>query len=185
MDLTVKNMVCMRCVRVVREELEKVGFSIGHVELGRVEILDHEVDLEHVASILQANGFELLEDKTAKLIELVKTTLIDFIYSEQIEHFEGKVSDLLQASVGKEYSSISSLFSSIEGLTIEKYFISQKIARAKELMTYDELNLSEIAFKLGYSSVQHFSNQFRKCTGMSPSKFKEIHQPKRIPLDNL
>lgn len=185
MDLVVKNMVCMRCVRVVRDELEKAGISTGHIELGRVEVSNEDVDLNQVAHILEQNGFELLENRSAMMIEKVKTTLISFIYSEEIEHFEGRVSELLQDAVGKEYSSISSLFSSIEGQTIEKFFIKQKIERAKELMMYDELNLSEISYKLGYSSVQHLSNQFKKCTGMSPTKFKELSAQKRKPLDKL
>ena len=185
MEVIVKNMVCQRCVKVVRDELNKAGIMTGNIELGKVELLDTNCDLAVVSAILEENGFALLEDRSAKIIEKIKTTLIEFIYSEEIESFEGKVSELLVRSLAAEYSSLSTLFSSTEGITIEKFFIRQKIERVKEFLMYDELTLSEISYKLGYSSVQHLSNQFKKCTGMAPSKFKDLAVESRTPLDEI
>ncbi len=178
-------MVCARCIRVVQEELEKSGYSVTYIELGKVIIEAEESEKENIAKLLLVNGFELLEDETKKVIEKIKATLIEFIYSQEIEHFTGKISDLLKNKMAKDYNSLSSLFSSIEGITIEKYFIEQKVERVKELLMYGELNLSQISFELGYSSVQHLSNQFKKITGMPPSKFKEIANFKRRPLDKV
>ena len=185
MNLAIKNMVCGRCIRVVQEELERAGYVVTYIELGKVVIEGSSIDKTAIANLMIDNGFELLEDEFAKTIEKIKSILIDFIYSKEIEHFEGKISELLKSKISKDYNTLSSLFSSTEGITIEKYFIEQKIERVKELLMYGELNLSEIGFELGYSSVQHLSNQFKKITGMSPSKFRQLPDIARRPLDKV
>ncbi len=186
--LYVKNMVCNRCIRVVKEEIEKVGLRIGKITLGEVEILSPipEDILSKIKSALEFNGFELIEDKRKKIIEKVKNVVIETIYENEIFLNTGKnFSKLIQERIGLDYHYISTLYSSFEGMTIEQFIIYQKIERAKELLKYGELTLSEIAYKLGYSSVQHLSNQFKKITGLSASQFKSITDNMRVPIDKV
>lgn len=187
MLLNVKNMVCDRCKRVVKEELEKIGYPTIVEKLGRVNIqfAESKPDLNAINVVLKENGFELLIEKNAKIIESIRTNIIDLIYSNKLESLNVNLSDYLAKKVGRDYSSLSTLYSSVEGITIEKYFIMQKIERVKELLIYDELSLSETAYKLGYSSVQHLSNQFKKITGMSPSQFKSIQGGTRHSIDHV
>ncbi|HSP88538.1 MAG TPA: AraC family transcriptional regulator [Ignavibacteriaceae bacterium] len=184
--LHIKNMVCNRCIKVVKEELEKLGYGIEDVKLGEAKIkTENEIDLNKISKILEINGFELLGDKQAKLIEDVKIALINIIqsYPEMLEKIS--MSKFLSDKFNTTYQHISSLFSSKEGITIEKYFINQKIEKAKELLVYNELTLSEISYKLGYSSVQHLSNQFKKITGFTTSEFKKLKNKNRLPLDKV
>jgi AraC-like DNA-binding protein len=179
-------MVCDRCIKVVREELGKLGYEVEDVKLGEAKINSNtEIDLEKINKILVENGFELLGDKQAKLIEEVKIALIDLIHyhPEMLERVS--LSKYLADKFHTSYQHISSLFSSKEGITIEKYFINQKIEKAKELLVYNELTLSEISYKLGYSSVQHLSNQFKKITGFTPSEFKKLRNKNRLSLDKV
>lgn len=184
--LYVKNMVCPRCIRVVNEELGKMGLKARTVQLGVVEI-EHEGELpiEAISSMLVENGFDLLQDKNSALVEKIKGSLIDLIYSNKLSDFNQNLSRYLSEKLAKDYSTLTGLFSSIEGITIEKYFILQKTERVKELLVYNELTLSEIAWKLGYSSVQALSNQFKKVTGLNPTYFKKIGMEKRRSIDNL
>lgn len=172
---------------MVAEELTKLGLNIKNIELGKVEItnLPESVTLEKIDTILKGNGFELIDDKKSRLIGQIKTIIIEFIHhnKEKPEHINA--SDFLSKEIGYDYSYLSNLFSSIEGTTIEKYIINQKIEKVKELLVYDELSLNEIAFQMDYSSVQHLSNQFKKITGLSPSHFKKIKENKRKPLDKV
>lgn len=187
MNVYIKNMVCNRCIMVVREELEKLGLEPTQVGLGEAEIKD---DLtpnkktmlkERLASI----GFELLDDKKATLVEKIKNAIIEIIhYGEDLDN-RIKFSKQIENKVGVDYHSLSTLFSETEGTTIEKYIILQRIEKVKELLVYNELSLSEIAFKIGYSSVQHLSMQFKKVTGLTPSHFKQIKDNKRKPLDEV
>lgn len=187
MNLYIKNMVCNRCIMVVRDELEKLGFTPTQVVLGEVEIKEDltpdkkEILKERLALV----GFELLDDKKAKLVEKVKNAIIEIIhYGEDLDN-RIKFSQQIQKKVGVDYHSLSTLFSETEGTTIEKYIILQRIEKVKELLVYNELSLSEIAFKTGYSSVQHLSMQFKKITGLTPSHFKQIKENKRKPLDEV
>ena len=179
-------MVCSRCKMVVKAEIEKLGLHPVTVELGEVEIEEDSIDKvkKELLNNFQALGFDLIDDKKSQLIEHIKTIIIDLVHYKGISP-KYNLSEILIAKLNYDYSYLSNLFSEIEGTTIEKYFISQKIEKAKELIVYDELNLSEIAFRLHYSSVSHLSNQFKKVTGLSPSHFKKIKDEKRKPLDKV
>ena len=180
-------MVCNRCIKVVNEELNKLGFRILSIELGKVEIqnrLDNS-SIETIRKVLNSNGFELIDDKKSKLIDNIKTTIIELIHHKKEKEEHVNISDFLSKEISYDYSYLSNSFSSVEGTTIEKYIINQKIERVKELLVYDELSLNEISYQLGYSSVQHLSNQFKKITGLSPSHFKKVKENKRKPLDKV
>jgi len=185
--LHIKNMVCNRCIRVVGEELTNLGLQIKSIELGTV-LLEKPVDeglLEKIKKILLENGFELIDDKKSRIIEKIKTTIIQLIHHQKEKASSLNISDFISEELGYDYSYLSNLFSSVEGTTIEKYLINQKIEKVKELLVYDELSLNEISYHLGYSSVQHLSNQFKKVTGLSPSHFKRLKESKRKPLDSV
>lgn len=186
-QLYIKNMVCNRCIKVVQAELEQLGLQVEHIKLGEV-VLASEIGPETLSAIksrLEENGFELLDDKRAQIVEKIKTVVIDIV--RQIENEKPKVnfSQLIAERVGYDYNYLSTLFSSMESLTIEKYTILQRIERVKELLMYDEHTLSEIAYITGYSSVQHLSAQFKKVTGLTPKHFKQIKEDKRKGLDQV
>ena len=187
MHLYIKNMVCDRCILVVRQELDKMKLGYKNIQLGEVE-LDESPSaqkLENLRSQLNKMGFELLDDKKATLVEKIKSTIIQLIHGTEAEELTKKLSVVLSETLKLDYHHISSLFSSIEGMTIEKYVILQRIEKAKELLMYAECSLSEIADKLGYSSVQHLSQQFKKTTGLTPTHFKNMKKNIRIPLDKV
>ncbi len=188
MQLSIKNMVCDRCIRVVRDELESLGLKVNDVRLGEAE-LENEPDsgkLEEVRKMLESNGFELLDDKKQSLTELVKTILID-----EIHHQKGKkpanmnFSTFLENRTGYDYSYLSHLFSESMGSTIEQYIITMRVEKAKELLSYGELSINEIAWQLGYSSTAHLSNQFKKITGETPGQFRQGQQIERKTLDRI
>lgn len=185
-SIYIKNMVCNRCIQVVGEELDKLNVEVTDIQLGEVKLpkAPSSEKIKEIEAVLKERGFELLEDNTGKLIEKIKTTIIDLIHSPEA-HLNLKFSAYLVKEMGKDYNYLSRLFSSVENITIERYLISQKVERAKELLVYDEMTLSEIAHQLDYSSVQHLSSQFRKITGMSPSQFKRNLLSRRIPLDKV
>lgn len=179
-------MVCNRCILVVKQELDKLHIEANNVVMGEVDTKQDltDVQLAQFASRLTSLGFELLDDSKQQLIEKIKKILIHQVhYASEISNHN--ISDILSAALLKDYAYLSRLFSDVEGITIEKYLINQKIEKVKELIIYDELSLSEIAFKLGYSSVAHLSNQFKKVTGLTPSYFKKAGQQKRKPLDEV
>ena len=185
--LYIRNMVCNRCIRVVEEEFGKLGLNIKSISLGEVKVekdLDEDM-LERIRKVLDENGFELIEDRKMRMIEQVKLLILGLIRDE--EKIEGRIniSDYLSKKMNADYHYISTLFSSVENITIEHYFILQKIERAKELLKYGELTLSEIAYKLGYSSVAHLSTQFKKVTGMNANQFKSLTENTRRPLDEV
>ncbi len=186
-SISIKNMVCPRCVSAVKAELEKLNIKYTSVNLGEA-ILDNpltESAKYNLSQNLNKLGFELLNDKNARTIEKIKNTIIEFIhYSNKLES-ELKLSDHLKNSLGQNYSTLSKLFSDVEGITIEKYMIIQKIEKAKEFLIYDEMNISEIAYHLNYSTSQHFSTQFKNVTGLSPSQFKKGRPNLRKSLDEL
>ncbi len=180
-------MVCNRCIRVVREELTALGFPVKTVELGKA-IVDTELTREELTSInevLIKNGFELIDDKRSRIIERVKTLIIETIHHDAEKPAHINFSTYLAKELAYDYSYLSRLFSAIEGITIEKYIVLQKIEKVKELLVYDELSLSEIAYRLGYSSVQHLSMQFKKTTGFPPSHFKKLKSRHRKSIDKL
>ncbi len=184
----IKNMVCNRCIKVVKEELENLGVRIIKISLGEVEteLPAGKLPMKKIAAVLEENGFELLEDKKAKLVERIKNFLIKIIYEEEKAISEThKFSGLIEKELGFDYNYLSQLFSSLESITIEQFIILEKIERAKELLKYGELTLSEIAYKLGYSSVQHLSSQFKKVTGFTASEFKSLAANLRKPLDKV
>ncbi len=187
LKLRIKNMVCPRCSKVVKEELDKLGYTttVERLGLARIEYSGNPPDMNEIAKILEKNGFDLLVDKTAKIIDNIKTLIIDLIYQDGLEEMNINLSEYLVQKLNHDYSYLSTLFSSVESITIEKYFILQKIERVKELLIYDELTLSEIAYRLGYSNVQYLSNQFKKITGMSPSQFKSLRDKARYPIDTI
>ncbi len=185
--LYIKNMVCNRCRMVVRQTLEETGLHPTDIQLGEVT-LAAEATPEQFAELkekLQEAGFELLDDKKQQTIERIKTVIIELIHTQNDSLRKVTHSDYIAAQVGREYGYLSSLFSEVEGSTIEKYLINQKIERVKELLMYDELSLSEIADLLHYSSVAHLSNQFKKVTGLTTSYFKQLKEKKRKPLDQI
>ena len=179
-------MVCNRCIKAVASILNDLAIGYEQVLLG--EALLHEAladeKKEALQQRLQEEGFELIDNKKSRIIERIKGLLIERVKADPDDATD-TLSHYLSSQLHLDYSYLSNLFSSIEGTTIEKYFIAQKIERAKELLVYDELSLSEIAFQLGYSSVQHLSNQFKKVTGLTPSHFKQIGAERRRPLDSI
>ncbi|NOZ48119.1 MAG: helix-turn-helix transcriptional regulator [Chlorobi bacterium] len=180
-------MVCPRCIKVVSEELEKLEIKIKNIKLGEVDVVG-EIDkkkLETLQQVLQENGFELIDDRKSRLIESVKNIVIETIHYDDLSEKNIIWSELISKELNFEYKYLSQLFSSVEGITIEHYIILQKIEKAKELIVYNEFTLSEIAWKLGYSSVAHLSNQFKKITGMTPKNFKQLGKNKRKSLDKV
>ncbi|KAA9039414.1 helix-turn-helix transcriptional regulator [Ginsengibacter hankyongi] len=186
MMLYIKNMVCSRCKMVVKDELIKFGLHPKNIELGEVEVEEdlNDENKNQLNIILQSFGFELIDDKKSRLIEKVKNSIVDLVhYSE--EQINTTFSEYISRKLHHDYNYLSNLFSEVEGTTIEKYFIAQKIEKVKELLKYDELSLSEIADRLGYSSVAYLSNQFKKQTGLTPSFYKSLKQIKRRGLEDL
>jgi AraC-like DNA-binding protein len=182
----IKNMVCNRCIMVVENELKNLGLHANKVELGEVE-LEKDLTGEEKTKLKTAFtnlGFELIDDKKGRIIEKIKKVIIDVVHHQDYDK-KFNLSDVLSRALNHDYSYLSNLFSEVEGTTIEKYFIAQKIEKVKELLVYDELSLSEIAFQLNYSSVAYLSNQFKKVTGLTPSHFKQIRKNKRKPLDKV
>ena len=179
-------MVCSRCKMVVKSEFEKLGLHTISVELGEVELQEAitENQKEILLQNLQALGFDLIDDKKSKTIEKIKNLIVDLVHHRNNE-LKANLSDYLAENLNQDYNSLSNLFSEIENTTIEKYFISQKIEKVKELLFYNELSLSEIADILNYSNVAHLSNQFKKITGFTPTYFKQLKDKKRIQIENL
>lgn len=179
-------MVCNRCIMVVQQELEKLGLDVKNVALGEVTLGKEPTSEERkrIESVLVPLGFEVIDDKKSRIIERIKTVIIDLIHHHDNDT-RVNLSELLSDKLHHDYNYLSNLFSEVEGTTIEKYFIAQKIEKVKELLVYDELSLSEIAYRLNYSSVAYLSNQFKKVTGLTPSHFKQIKVNKRTPLDKV
>ena len=179
-------MVCNRCIMVVQNELDKLGLDVKNIKLGEVTLdkeptTDEKNKLDKALILL---GFELIDDKKSRVIEKIKNVIIDLVH-HQDNNTKTNLSDVLSSQLHHDYNYLSNLFSEVEGTTIEKYFIAQKIEKVKELLVYDELSLSEIAFRLSYSSVAYLSNQFKKVTGLTPSHFKQIREDKRKSLDKV
>jgi len=169
-------MVCNRCIKVVGEELQPLKFDVRSIAFGEAavggEVRPH--DMEKIKVMLEEKGFELIEDQRVKMIERIKPAVLKLLRRDvEKDALKQKYSEYIAREVGKDYHSLSTLFSSVENITIEHYIILQRIERANELLKYGELTLKEISYKLGYSSVQHLSNQFKQITGMTPEPVQE------------
>lgn len=182
-ELYIKNMVCDRCIRVVRDELERLGYTVSALELGRATLTGLPIDPATIAPVLERHGFALLTDKTTRVVNQVKTLIIDLIQSGRIAGLHTTLSDYLSAQVGLDYAHLSHLFSTTENLTIEKFWIMQRVERAKELLSYAELPISEIARQLGYSSAAYLTNQFKTITGLTPASYRAQTTTDRNALD--
>lgn len=186
MHLYVRNMVCERCIMAVRRALDEEGLAFRNVQLGEIELMD-TVDagiIDNLANKLKEMGFEILDDKKSRIVEKIKSTIISIIHHNE-EELNLKLSAILADKIGLDYHYLTTLFSSVEGITIEKYTILQRIEKVKELMTYNEMSLSDIAFNMGYSSVQHLSQQFKKVTGLTPTQFRDLKDNLRRPIDKV
>lgn len=186
MKLFIKYMVSMRCKMVVKSELDKLGLNYDRINLGEVnirgDITTEQLDQFRIA--LLKSGLELMDDKRAILIERIKNMVIEMVhYDEEVPKVN--FSDFLSEKLNYDYTYLANLFSEITGITIEQYMIAHKIERVKELLIYDELTLTEISYRLNYSSVAHLSNQFKKVTGLTPTFFKTLKHKKRVTLDNV
>ncbi len=179
-------MVCDRCKMAVRYELTKLGIKPVNVDLGEVELENElsEIQYQKFSVILKEYGFEIIDKSNARIIEKIKNIIIELVHRSD-EEMKINYSNHIENKLKKKYNYLSNLFSEIEGITIEQFIIFQKIEKVKELLVYDELSLSEIADKLGYSSVAYLSTQFKKTTGLTPSYFKSVKDKKRLSLDNL
>ncbi|MCH7785754.1 MAG: helix-turn-helix transcriptional regulator [Bacteroidetes bacterium] len=185
--LYIKNMVCDRCVKVVQEELQKLGYRIKSIELGKVELIEpHQINKNELEHSLAKEGFELLDDSNSRMINEIKSIIINQVhYNEDSNPPQENLSQILEKEIGRDYSYISNLFSTIEGRTIEKFIIQQKVEKVKELLKYRELTINEIAFELNYSSPQYLSNQFKQITGLRPSQFRNMLESGRKQLDKI
>jgi AraC-like DNA-binding protein len=179
-------MVSNRCKMAVKEELKKLGLHFIMVDLGEVEIMENlsGEQREQLKIVLSNEGFELMDDKKAVLIDKIKNAIIEMVHQSD-EMIKVNFSDYLSGKLNHDYTYMANLFSEVQGTTIEQFMISHKIERIKELIIYDELNITEIAWKMNYSSVAHLSNQFKKMTGLSPTQFKQLKDKKRNPLEEI
>jgi AraC-like DNA-binding protein len=179
-------MVCSRCKMVVRSELEKFGLHHLRIELGEAEIMEDisKEQLDRLSVALKKSGLELMDDKKSILVEKIKTAIIELVHYTD-KQIKINLSDYLSQKLQHDYTYLANLFSEVKGTTIEKFYLAHKIEKVKELIVYDELNLTEIAYKLHYSSVAHLSNQFKKMTGLTPSHFKHLKNKRRSVLGKV
>lgn len=186
LKLFIKNMVCLRCKMVVKEELTKLGLHVESIELGEADVLENISGRQHdlLKAALLKSGLELMDDKKSILIQQIKTTIIELVHYSK-EPLIIKFSEFLSQKLNYDYTYLANLFSEVQGTTIENFFITNKIERVKELLIYDELNLTEIAYLMHYSSVSHLSAQFKKVTGLSPTHFKQLKYKRRSLLEDL
>ena len=186
MKIYIQNMVCTRCKMVVISELEKLGFHDIIVNLGEAEIRE-EISEEQLASLrinLKKTGLELMDDKKSILVEKIKTIIIEMVHFSD-DQIKINLSDYLSGKLNYNYTYLANLFSEVKGYTIEQFFLTHKIEKVKELLVYDDLNLTEIAWKLHYSSVAHLSNQFKKMTGITPTAFKNLKKRNTRAIDEI
>jgi len=186
LKLFIRNMVCLRCKMAVKEELTKLGLHLVSIELGEAEITEKISIAQHdqLNIALMRSGLELMDDKKSVLIQQIKTVIIELVHSSK-EPLLIKFSEFLSQKLNHDYTYLANLFSEVQGSTIEKFYITHKIERVKELLIYDELNLTEIAYLMHYSSVSHLSTQFKKVTGLTPTHFKQLRIKRRSLLENI
>jgi AraC-like DNA-binding protein len=185
LKLYIKYMVSIRCKMIVKAELDKLRLHHLKVELGEVEVKDITDEQRNLLkSALSKAGLELMDDKRAILIEKIKSVIIEMVhYSEELP--KTNFSDYLSVKLNHDYTYLANLFSEVTGITIEHFIIAHKIERVKELLLYDELNLTEISYRMNYSSVAHLSHQFKKVTGLTPTFFKQLKHKRRITLEKV
>jgi AraC-like DNA-binding protein len=186
MKIYIKYMVSLRCKLMVKSEFEKLNIPYRFIELGFVEMYDKiEPELYEKLKInLLQSGLEILEDQKSILIERVKNMIIELVhYSDELPQIN--LSDYLSEKLGLDYTYLANTFSEVKGITIQQFMIMHKIERVKELLLYDELNLTEISYKLNYSSVAHLSGQFKKITGLTPTFYKQLQQKRKQNLENI
>jgi AraC-like DNA-binding protein len=186
MKLYIKYMVSIRCKMLVKAELKNLGLHFIVVDLGEVEIMEN-ISMEQRGQLklaLAQAGLELMDDQKANLIEKIKKVVIEMVhYADELPRI--KNSDYISEKLNYDYTYLANLFSEVSGITIEHYIIEHKIERVKELLLYDELNLTQISYKMNYSSVAHLSNQFKKVTGLTPSHFKQLKDKRRRSLEDI
>jgi AraC family transcriptional regulator len=186
--LHIENMVCNRCIKVVREELKKLGHDVRSIALGEAVIAGEPdaTGVRKIKAMLEREGFALIEDQRVRTIEQIKHVILRLVRRDaEKDPLVEKFSEYIAREVGADYHSLSRLFTSVENVTIEHFIVLQRIERAKELLKYGELTLNEISYKLGYSSVQHLSGQFKQITGITPSRFRKMRDNARQPLDRI
>lgn len=179
-------MVCIRCQMVVKSELEKLGLHHIYVKIGEARIIENisQEQINQLDIALRKSGLELMGDKRSVLVEKIKNTIIELVHYTD-DQIKVNLSDYLSEKLNHDYTYIANLFSEVKGTTIEKFYLVHKIEKVKELIVYNELNLSEIAYKMHYSSVAHLSNQFKKYTGLTPSHFKQLKNKRRDTLEDV
>ncbi|MBP6302800.1 MAG: helix-turn-helix transcriptional regulator [Bacteroidia bacterium] len=179
-------MVSNRCILAVKEELKKLGLHYVIVDLGEVEIMENlgPEKLQQLKSGLNSTGLDLMDDKKSILIEKVKNIITEMIHHSEIVP-KTNYSDYISEKMNYDYTYLSNIFSEVKGITIQQFIINHKIEKVKELLLYGELSLTEISYRLHYSSVAHLSNQFKKMTGLSPSQFKQLKNNRRIPIEEI
>ncbi len=180
-------MVSMRCKMAVKEELKKLGLHFIVVDLGEVEIMEtiSVVLREELKAALLIIGLELMDDKRAVLIEKIKNVIVKMVHHSDDDLIKVNFSHFLSAQLNHDYTYMANLFSEVQGTTIEQFIIAHKVERIKELIIYDELNLTQISYKMNYSSVAHLSTQFKKVTGLTPSHFKQLKDKRRSPIEEI
>lgn len=186
LKLYIKYMVSNRCKMAVKDELRKLGLHFIFVDLGEVEIME-DISMEQRAQLkmdLLSAGLELIDDKRGVLIEKIKNVIIEMVHHTD-EIMKINFSNFLSEKLHHDYTYLANLFSEVQGTTIEQFIISHKVERIKELIIYGELNITEISWKMNYSSVAHLSNQFKKVTGLSPSHFKQLKDKRRSPIEEI
>lgn len=184
--ILIKNMICSRCMKVIRQDLEALGVEVLDLQLGKLKMRfpSEKLKLSEIEQVLMEDEFEFVKDKNDQIAEEIKLTLIGIVNNLPILH-ERKLSEVLAEKFQKDYWTLSKIFSKTETVTIEKYFIRLRLEKAKELIEYDELNFSEIAYELGFNNIYHLSGQFKQVTGMSMSEYKKLEKKTRLPQDKI
>ena len=193
MILYIKHMVCDRCIKAVHDTLESAGLGPVHVRLGEAEFEKNlsDEDVKKAKSVLEPLGFEFIDDRKKLLTEQIKQAIVGLVHQDSLSeapdssNLKMNLSDYLSEKLHYDYKYLSGLFSDLENVTIEQYYIAQKVERVKELLVYGELSLTEIAYLMDYSSVAYLSSQFRSITGFSPTEFRKIKGERRIPIDKI
>ncbi len=186
LKIYIKNMVCIRCQMVVKSELEKLGLRYIDVKIGEANTVENLMpgQLDKLDKALRKSGLQLMDDKKSILVEKIKRAIIELVHYTE-EQIKVNLSDYLSEKLNHDYTYLANLFSEVKGTTIEKFYLAHKIEKVKELIVYDELNLTEIAYKMHYSSVAHLSNQFKKITGLTPTHFKKLKNKRRGTLEDV
>ncbi|MDZ7742846.1 MAG: AraC family transcriptional regulator [Bacteroidota bacterium] len=186
MKIYIQNMVCIRCQMVVKSELEKLDLKYTNVKLGEADIVGdvRPEQMERLKANIEKAGLLLMDNKKSVLVEKIKLAVIELVHYTE-DQIKVNLSDYLSQKLNYNYTYLANLFSEVKGITIEKFYLTHKIERVKELIVYDELNLSEIAYRMHYSSVAHLSNQFKKYTGLTPTHFKKLKSKRRETLEDV